>query len=110
MGGHERATRATLHPHRGIAPRLEQVQLAGTRKCRQLTMSELGRTLDRLRERTPELERFVPPLFGGGVALVVGLWAIALGQPWTALWLVGSLLALVGTGWLGWGISRELTY
>lgn len=54
------------------------------------------------------MERFVGLLVGGGIALVVGLWLVALFESATLPWLVGLALAALGTGGLGAGIASEL--
>lgn len=56
------------------------------------------------------MERFVQAIVIGGVALVVGLWLIALFAPRRPGWILGTGLVLAGAGGLGWGIWSELEY
>lgn len=55
------------------------------------------------------MERFVQAIGAGGVALVAGLWLLALFAPRRAMWLVGLGLVVVGIGGLIWGIRTELS-
>lgn len=54
------------------------------------------------------MERFARLVVAGGLALVAGLWATALAGTWSAPWLAGAAVALVGAGALGAGIWTEL--
>jgi hypothetical protein len=54
------------------------------------------------------MERFVRLLVAGGIALVAGLWLVALFESASLPWLVGLGLAALGTGGLGAGIASEL--
>ena len=54
------------------------------------------------------MERFAQYVTGGGVALVVGLWATALAPAWSAPWLAGAAVAAAGVAGLAAGIGREL--
>lgn len=56
------------------------------------------------------MERFVRAIVGGGLALVAGLWALSLSSPLTGPWLVGALLAILGTGGLAAGIGSRIEY
>ena len=56
------------------------------------------------------MERFVRAILVGGVALVVGLWVASLVARWSALWLLGTALVLVGVAGLAVGIHDELDY
>jgi hypothetical protein len=58
--------------------------------------------------RLPRVERFVQLVVAGGLALVTGLWLTVAFAPGTAGWLAGVGLALLGTGGLAAGISREI--
>ncbi|ELZ33331.1 hypothetical protein C474_04605 [Halogeometricum pallidum JCM 14848] len=53
------------------------------------------------------MERFVRRIVGGGVALVAGLWAVALPGE-RPLWAAGVALVLVGVAALADGVWREL--
>jgi hypothetical protein len=54
------------------------------------------------------MERFVRLIVAGGVALVAGLWAAALFDPWSVAWLIGVGLAVIGIGGLSAGIASEI--
>lgn len=54
------------------------------------------------------MERFVQLLVGGGIALVAGLWLVALLERGSIAWFVGVGLTLGGTGSVCAGIGREL--
>lgn len=56
------------------------------------------------------MERFVQLLVAGGVASVVGLWAVALLDAGSVPWLVGLGLVVVGGVGLAGGIWREVDY
>ncbi len=53
------------------------------------------------------MERFVRLIVGGGLALVAGLWLVALLNPPSAR-IVGVTLALIGTGCVLVGIRSRL--
>ncbi|EMA09086.1 hypothetical protein SAMN05443574_114117 [Haloarcula vallismortis] len=55
------------------------------------------------------MERFVELVVAGGLALVAGLWTVRLAAAFSALWLGGVALALLGVAALGVGIARELS-
>lgn len=54
------------------------------------------------------VERFVRLIVGGGVALVAGLWLLALFDAWSVAWLAGAGLSLIGVGGLASGIGRRI--
>lgn len=54
------------------------------------------------------VERFVRLIVGGGVALVAGLWSLALFDAWSVAWLAGAGLVLLGTGCLAGGIRSRI--
>lgn len=54
------------------------------------------------------VEGFVIAIVTGGVAMVVGLWALSLSEGGTAWWSVGLCLGLIGVGLLGVGIGSQL--
>ncbi|NKE36688.1 hypothetical protein GWG54_12845 [Natronococcus sp. JC468] len=54
------------------------------------------------------MERFVGVVVAGGLALVAGLWLLALFETWSALRIAGLALAVLGTGGLSVGIASEL--
>ena len=53
--------------------------------------------------------RFVKLVVAGGLALVAGLWAVRLAAAFSARWLGGVALGLLGLATLGIGIGRELS-
>ncbi|MEF8828402.1 MAG: hypothetical protein V5A49_05175 [Haloarcula sp.] len=55
------------------------------------------------------MERFVELVVAGGLALVVGLWTVRLAASFSAVWLGGVALVLLGLAALGVGIGRELS-
>jgi hypothetical protein len=55
------------------------------------------------------MERFVQSVLVGGVALVAGLWLLALFEAATTPWFVGAGLATLGSGGLVAGIGTEVT-
>lgn len=55
-----------------------------------------------------QMERFVQLIVAGGVALVAGLWIVALFDPWSTVWLAGVALSLLGVGSLFAGITSEI--
>lgn len=73
-------------------------------------MDRFRGTLRRRLRRAGEAERFVRLIGGGGVALVAGLWAVALSGPWSVAWLFGVAFALLGLGGLAAGIRSEVDY
>jgi len=54
------------------------------------------------------MERFVQALTGGGLALVAGLWVIAVASAGTPAWAGGFILTLFGIGGLGYGLWDAL--
>ncbi|SEW15122.1 hypothetical protein [Natrinema salifodinae] len=54
------------------------------------------------------MERFVQLIVAGGVVLVGALWLVAVAEAWSADWLAGVALALLGAGANVAGIVREL--
>lgn len=54
------------------------------------------------------MERFVQLIVVGGIALVAGLWLVALLERGSIAWVVGVGLALAGTASVVAGIGREL--
>lgn len=56
------------------------------------------------------MERFVRFIVAGGIALVAGLWLVALLERGSLPWLAGVALAVVGIAGLAWGIASEIRY
>ena len=56
------------------------------------------------------MEQFVRLVVAGGVVLVASLWLMRVAAAWSALWVAGIALALVGTAALAAGIWRELDW
>lgn len=56
------------------------------------------------------MERFVRLIVAGGLALVAGLWLVALLERGSLPWLAGVVLALVGIAGLARGIESEIRY
>jgi hypothetical protein len=56
------------------------------------------------------MERFVQFVVAGGIALVAGLWFVALASGQTSLRLLGVALAAGGTLGLAVGIRKELVW
>lgn len=54
------------------------------------------------------MERFVGLIVAGGLALVAGLWLLALLESGAAGWVLGLALTVLGTAVLGVGIASEL--
>ncbi|WP_394738956.1 hypothetical protein [Natronococcus roseus] len=54
------------------------------------------------------MERFVGLIVAGGLALVAGLWLLALLELGAVGWMLGLALTVLGTGALGSGIASEL--
>lgn len=54
------------------------------------------------------MERFVGLVVAGGLALLVGLWLVALFASWSGVWLAGIALAGLGVVGLAAGIASEL--
>jgi hypothetical protein len=54
------------------------------------------------------MERFVRLIVAGGIALVGGLWFVAVFEPWSIAWAAGAALAVLGTGGLVAGIASEI--
>ncbi|MXV64550.1 hypothetical protein GS429_21235 [Natronorubrum sp. JWXQ-INN-674] len=54
------------------------------------------------------MERFVQLIVAGGVVLVGALWLVALFDRGSILWIVGLVLAVLGSAGLGAGILWEL--
>jgi hypothetical protein len=73
-------------------------------------MSRIGRTVSRHLQRASGAEQFVQLVVGGGIALVAGLWALELAAVWSAPWLLGISLALLGVAGLGYGIWSQIEY
>ena len=71
-------------------------------------VDRIGRGLRRRWARAAATEGFVRLVVAGGIALVVGLWAVHLGAAGTAPWLVGAGLALVGAMSLAAGIWSQI--
>jgi hypothetical protein len=65
------------------------------------------RTLSSVFERM-DMERFVWLIVAGGIALVGGLWLVAVFELWLIAWAVGAALALLGTGSLLTDIGSEI--
>lgn len=56
-----------------------------------------------------DVERFARLIVAGGLALLAGLWLLALAEPRSVGWLVGAALAVLGAGSLAAGIRRPLS-
>ncbi|MEM4782470.1 MAG: hypothetical protein QXG03_13045 [Halalkalicoccus sp.] len=54
------------------------------------------------------VERFVKLIVAGGLALLAGLWVLALAEPRSTGWLVGAALAVLGAVSLFAGIGRPI--
>lgn len=54
------------------------------------------------------MERFARLIVAGGLALVAGLWIAMLAEVWTATWLLGVGVALLGAGANVAGFVSEL--
>lgn len=54
------------------------------------------------------MERFVGLIVAGGLALIAGLWVVALFAAWSGVWLAGAALAGLGTVGLAAGIASEV--
>lgn len=54
------------------------------------------------------MERFVQAITGGGLSLIVGLWLVRLFEVGAFLYLLGSVLILLGIGGLAGGIWTGL--
>ncbi|ELY61472.1 hypothetical protein C491_01402 [Natronococcus amylolyticus DSM 10524] len=54
------------------------------------------------------MERFVGLIVAGGLALIAGLWLLALLEAGAVGWVLGLALTILGTGALGVGIASEL--
>lgn len=68
---------------------------------------------ERLRQHTRwagGIDGFVRRIVGGGIALVTGLWLVALFDTLTAGWVLGVVLVGVGLVGLGTGIWSEIDY
>ena len=48
-------------------------------------------------------------VFGGGLALVAGLWLVELAPRWSGAWLSGTVLAVAGCAGLAAGIRMALS-
>jgi hypothetical protein len=81
---------------------------AGLIKIRGDDMGRLGRTVRGYARRARGIERFVRVVVGGGVALVAGVWVVALPSPRSSPRLLGAALVLVGVGGLAAGIRNGL--
>ncbi|WP_293032399.1 hypothetical protein [Natronococcus sp.] len=56
------------------------------------------------------MERFVGLIVAGGLAVVAGLWLLALLESGAVGWGLGIALTALGTGALGVGIASELEF
>ncbi|MFU8869663.1 hypothetical protein [Natronococcus sp.] len=56
------------------------------------------------------MERFVGLIVAGGLALVAGLWLLALLESGAVGWMLGLALTLLGTAGLGGGIASALEF
>jgi hypothetical protein len=73
-------------------------------------MARLRKVLRQHTRRARRVEGFVRRIVVGGLALVTGLWILALFEFLTAVWILGVLLVGVGIGGLGSGIWSEIEY
>ena len=56
------------------------------------------------------VEPFVRRIVAGGLAVLAGLWALALLESGSAAWLVGPVLVFAGVASLAAGIARPLDW
>lgn len=73
-------------------------------------MDQFLRSINRHLQRSRSMEQFVQLIVGGGIALVAGLWIVALSVRWSMPWLLGVSVVLFGIGGLVGGIRSELAY
>lgn len=71
-------------------------------------MTRLVRSIRRRLRRARSVERFVELVVLGGIALVAGLWIVALFPSGSLPWAIGVALALLGVGGLAGGIRSEV--
>jgi fatty acid desaturase len=73
-------------------------------------MDRFVQSIRRQLDRARDVEGFVVRIVAGGLALVVGLWLLALATLWSPPWLLGATLAVIGVVALGSGIWSEIEY
>jgi hypothetical protein len=56
------------------------------------------------------MERFVQLLVGGGIALVAGLWCLAVFSRPATPWITGTVLVVLGTAGLVVGIANSVEW
>lgn len=73
-------------------------------------MARLREMLRQHTRRARGVEGFVRRIVVGGLALVTGLWFIALFETLTSPWILGVVLVGIGIAGLGAGIWSEINF